>query len=376
MKPESSRNTSLDTLRVIAVLLVILNHFGMDSSPGSWTDAWILAFRRGGWIGVDLFFVLSGFLVSGLMFKEFSETGRFNLCRFLIRRGFKIYPAFYVLIVVSAVRLVLHDWPLSSGFIFECLFLQNYGAHVWAHTWSLAVEEHFYILCAGLVLILIRLRLLAAIKIILYGVAGLCLVSRVLTYWLVPYSFETHFCPTHLRLDSLGFGVLLAYQCQFHRSWLVATIARWRPLIISLLVLVVPLPFLISRESHWLWPTIGPTLLYISFGLGMMLSLLPIRDVAIEGYWPHVLCGWIPWIGRHSYSIYLWHLPVETWGVRAIGWLFSRQKFSLIEYSLIYVVGSLIVGVFMAKIIELPVLRIRERYFPTVSGQSGNRSLI
>jgi len=79
----NSRNQSLDMLRGVAVLLVLGRH--MDGA-GIWSSA--------GWCGVDLFFVLSGFLISGLLFTEFKKTGTIDVKRFWIRRGFKIYPAF------------------------------------------------------------------------------------------------------------------------------------------------------------------------------------------------------------------------------------------------------------------------------------------
>ena len=90
-----SRIKQLDVLRGIAIVLVLGSHM-----PAS--DLW----SQIGWVGVDLFFVLSGFLVSGLLFNEYKKHGQIRLGRFLIRRGFKIYPAFYFLILVTiAIRL-------------------------------------------------------------------------------------------------------------------------------------------------------------------------------------------------------------------------------------------------------------------------------
>lgn len=103
-------------------------------------------FFYGGWAGVDLFFVLSGFLVGGLLFKEASSFGKIRFRRFLIRRAFKIYPAFYAMLSFTVVYrwLFVPDFDAART-ASEVFFLQNYYQPIWSHTWSLAVEEHFYI---------------------------------------------------------------------------------------------------------------------------------------------------------------------------------------------------------------------------------------
>jgi peptidoglycan/LPS O-acetylase OafA/YrhL len=143
------RNFNLDVLRGVAILLVVLHHLGVP------------VFRTGGWIGVDLFFVLSGFLISGLLFREWKETGTINIGRFYARRGFKIYPAFWALM---AVTLAVNYWtpgipsfPVTGRSIMaELSFTQNYWRAIWGQTWSLAVEEHFYLLLPLLLWLLQR----------------------------------------------------------------------------------------------------------------------------------------------------------------------------------------------------------------------------
>jgi peptidoglycan/LPS O-acetylase OafA/YrhL len=114
------RQLSLDLLRGIAVLLVIVCHCHV-------TEPILATIKRGGWIGVDLFFVLSGFLVSGLLFKQHAKEGRIRPIQFLIRRGFKIYPAFWVFIAFTVLSFdVTHGhipWDKMTG---ELLFLQSY----------------------------------------------------------------------------------------------------------------------------------------------------------------------------------------------------------------------------------------------------------
>src|ERR1700740_43634 len=130
------RNKRLDVLRCIAVLLVMFNHGGI------WPAA-----AHHGWIGVDLFFVLSGFLISGLLFSEYKKRQSISFKRFFIRRGLKIYPAFYAFLLLTGItgELVFHSHPTGAQYFHEVFFVMNYEHGVWDHTWSLGVEEHFYI---------------------------------------------------------------------------------------------------------------------------------------------------------------------------------------------------------------------------------------
>jgi len=135
------RNKRLDILRCIAVLLVMFSH-------GS---VWPAALTTDGleWI---CSFVLSGFLISGLLLVNSKPRNSISFKRFLIRRGLKIYPAFYVYLIFLTRRGLLHGLPrrfVDDSVPSRSLLVQNYWHGVWDHTWSLAVEEHFYVLAAG-----------------------------------------------------------------------------------------------------------------------------------------------------------------------------------------------------------------------------------
>jgi peptidoglycan/LPS O-acetylase OafA/YrhL len=96
-------------------------------------------------VGVDLFFVLSGFLISGLLFREYIERGKIDLKRFWIRRSLKIYPPFYALLLATAIYSLVKFHHVTSAILGDVFFVQNYLPHVWDHGWTLAVEEHFYL---------------------------------------------------------------------------------------------------------------------------------------------------------------------------------------------------------------------------------------
>jgi len=138
-----NRLRELDFLRGIAIILVIFRHQLLFDF-----------LKTMGWIGVDLFFVLSGFLVSGLLFKEYQKFGSINAKLFLIRRGFKIYPIYYLTLIGYILpRILLHKLDLTKVF-YDLIFIQNYAlgwGYLYTASWSLAVEEHFYF---GLALLL------------------------------------------------------------------------------------------------------------------------------------------------------------------------------------------------------------------------------
>lgn len=212
------RLIGLDLLRLAAVMLVLGRHVGTPPETWSTFQAWC----RGGWIGVDLFFVLSGFLVSGLLFSEYKSRGHLSIGRFYMRRGWKIYPPFYALIAATVVLRTAVDWPFTwQSLLSEMVFTQSYVHGLWNHTWSLAVEEHFYLILPLVLVLVLRLNRGSATPLkpvlALAGcVAVAALVMRLANWYYRPaYSNLSHLFSSHLRLDSLFFGVAIAYAISF-----------------------------------------------------------------------------------------------------------------------------------------------------------------
>ncbi len=333
-------------------MLVIMQHV----SPYPWL-------LRCGWIGVDLFFVLSGFLVGGLLFAEYRRYSTIDVLRFYIRRGFKIYPAFYLFLVLSLLMQYQIDPPRAWSFVAaEILFLQNYFRPVWTHTWSLAVEEHFYLLLPLLLLLMLRRRStgspFATLPHIVISVAGITLGLRVInTLVRSAHTFGTHHFPTHLRLDALLCGVLLAYWYHFHWAALLAFCTRWRtPLVAAVPLLIIPCT--LYWPDHRFVHTIGFTLLTLGFSSLVLTVLGRSRPAPRNPLWQL-----LSHLGIYSYSIYLWHYPVIGWlrlycpSVLTSGWPGALWLGAL----------SVIPGVLMAKLVEYPLLRLRDVWFPTRS---------
>ena len=319
-----------------------------------------MVWNRGGWVGVDLFFVLSGFLVSGLLFQEFEKHGRVSGWHFLIRRGLKIYPMFWVLVAATVlVAIRRHNTITGHQIAAELLFFQNYSRGIWWHTWSLAVEEHFYFALTGIVVLLSALgprgSQFRVTPLLFASVAVVCLTARLLTRSTSFDEYSSLF-PTHLRVDSLFFGVLLAYAATRHPVEFETFARRFRlPLLCVVPLFLLP-AFLWPLET-WFVHTVGLTLFYL--GSGCLLVGVMAIDMPKSGF-----PSWIAFIGSRSYSIYLWHPTILLWVLPVLALAFKRVWYWPV-YLPVYVLGSLGLGVVMSAFIEYPALRMRERLFPS-----------
>ena len=318
------------------MLLVIVAHYGLVIN----SDSPMLATLGR---GVDLFFVLSGFLISGLLFAEYKSTKNLSLKRFWIRRGFKIYPAFYAFIIVTTVFVLADRFPIRL-FLGEIFFLQSYPPHIFTHTWSLAVEEHFYIAVPLLLLLLIRLspnsenpfRALPLISIIFsIGCLGLRMIAT---------SHGGQFgIATHHRADALFAGVALGYFQHFDLDSFRQARRLW-VLIVGLLIAFVLLIMPIFLQF---------TFAYIGFSCIVAWAVnQPPRSSSRSPAFA------LAFIGRHSYSIYLWH-------VVAVHWLVSVPP-KWFRFP-VYACTAVVLGILMSKLVEFPALKLRDKLFPRES---------
>jgi peptidoglycan/LPS O-acetylase OafA/YrhL len=355
------RNKRLDILRCIAVLTVIFHHGGV--SP---------FFTRVGWIGVDLFFVLSGFLISGLLFSEYKKRKSINFKRFFIRRGLKIYPAFYIFLILTAAisYLIGRTHASVAEYFAEVFFVQNYWHGVWDHTWTLAVEEHFYIFLPILLLLLTKLsadrenpfRYLPSIFV---GVAALCMTLRAVSVYVGTPNYHMAYTATHDRMDALFFGVLIGYYYHF-RPHVLEELLRPTANQIAIALCsgaLLSTAYFLPLENR-IFSTFGYTCVYLGCGGALLLGLY-VRGILRGGIARvmEVIGTTAAAVGVYSYSIYLWHGPANAWfpGLvrRALHIsLGPNQRFA------VYVAGSLIIGIAMSKLIEYPILRVRDRLFP------------
>ena len=357
------RNLGLDILRFIAVLLVICHHLNstyLDGMP-TWSAEVFGFLRHGGGIGVYLFFVLSGFLISGLLFDEFHHTRTIDVRRFLIRRGFKLYPPLWALIGLTACVTLVRDPnrlpTIRPRLLSELLFVQNYFPGMFGHTWTLAVEEHFYILFATVAGLLCSTPChtpFSSIPTLWASVLITCTALRMYTVASLATPVWQDFHLTHLCADALMFGVFLSYLCRF-----LNLDARLRNF--SSVTLATAGVLAASQGFHECQPTIASAgLLPVVIYTGCGLLILAARRLESGTNWLLRLAGFL---GTTGYSTYLWHGWVSILAARGITYVFGSNNAG--GYLLLAVVGAFVVGIVMHRLIETPAMALRNLLYPS-----------
>jgi peptidoglycan/LPS O-acetylase OafA/YrhL len=361
------RLRELDFLRGIAIILVLLRHIFLFTYT-----------QRMGWIGVDLFFVLSGFLVSGLLFKEYIKFGNIQPKLFLIRRGYKIYPIYFIFLPLYLITIYFEnrDFVLFR-FLVDMTFTQNY-INGWGFgfggSWSLAVEEHFYFgfaffLWLGLKYNKIILNKEVKVQplekrfdILVVTLLLVVLFLRLLSNAIFPQQFTRNFTMTHLRIDSLLFGVLISYYYHFRYDFLknLFETNQYLLFIISILGLIWT-PFIEPFTPFSL--TIGFSLIYISFGILLIFFLFKSdMNKTLDNIFSPIVVNLISKIGFCSYSIYVIHsfvISCCTLVLKHYNVNYNNYQFFIITSTL-----SVAIGMIMTYKIEKYFLKIREKYYP------------
>lgn len=312
----------IDGLRTLAVVPVVLGHAGVAGFSG-------------GFVGVDVFFVISGFLITGILARELGE-GTFSILRFYERRARRILPAlFAVLITCFVVGYLILPPDMYSGlakstgatlaFLSNVWFYRSTGDYFGVlaelepllHTWSLAVEEQFYIVFPLLLWLLAgrpgRRRWFQGRTATIWGVILMSVLSLALSVWATPRMPEANFYLSPTRAWELGLGALVAL-------WLIPapdrTTAPWTPPVLlrdlaGLLGLALILVSILTYDKYLPFP--GLTAIPPCLGTALILwagahpggdRLTP--SARILSFAPFV------WIGLISYSLYLWHWPVQV----------------------------------------------------------------
>ena len=305
-EPQLGYRPEIDGLRAVAVIGVVLYHFDLPGLPGGFT-------------GVDVFFVLSGYLIGAILWREYLERGRVHLGRFYVRRFRRLAPAWTVMALSVFVAgwfiLLPHDFrELGKSLIASTLFVAN--IHFWRgsgyfdsvaeekpllHMWSLSLEEQFYVVLPLLLLLCARRPRLA-----LWLLAGGALVSLALALGYTRQNQTAAFFLFPFRAWELLAGVLLAI------------LAARRP---------GPKQGVIASAAGLALVILGMTLIHPEDGFPGPLALLPVVGTLLliwNGQAQNPInraLAWGPvrWIGLISYSLYLWHWPVRSLSDFVIG---------------------------------------------------------
>lgn len=351
----------LDGLRAIAVVVIMIVHAGYLLAP-----AYADRLLPGGFIGVDLFFALSGFLITTLLIEERATTGQTGVLAFYRRRAFRLLPA------LAAVALVHGAWALWVGIdiglelaslLAIAFYVSNWvQALGWpmaaglGHTWSLAIEEQFYLVWPAIFVVVARRRLSPrkVLLVIAALVVAVCVWRAVVWTGLRP-DWARAYVRTDLRLDALLAGVALAFARA--QGLLPAALLR-RAAPFAWLVFLVGL-ITVHRDDDALYFG-GYTV--VSVVSGLMVWSACSAPLAVR-----LLSNPVPvWVGRRSYGLYLWHLPIYI----AIGYaghatLFQESNpgrpwpVSVVVASSI--IATVVVAALSYRYVEQPFLRRKTR---------------
>ncbi len=350
----------------MAILLVVLGHAGFLFFPG-------------GFVGVDVFFVLSGYLISGLLLNELTQTGSINLGEFYARRLKRLLPALMTMLIISFViaYIVMSPFESSKQLVsapYASTWISNFyfafcavdyfdelsARDIFLHTWSLGVEEQFYLFWP-VFLLLVTVLTTRIIKTyysknacVLFGLAFAFIASLLLSlFWLYTNNL-------------LAFYMMPARIWQFSLGGII---------------------FCITRTGRFIAYTSGDNkdnktaFIFLLFGLGLILgsAITLNKNLAYPGYWVLIpsfgtaiviLCGQIltnhpknplshsamVWLGDRSYSLYLWHWPILILG-QILG--FYYELYSMV----ILILLMIIIANFSYQYIELPFWKGKYKSF-------------
>lgn len=343
---------SLDGMRAIAFLMVFLSHAGLGH------------FIPGG-LGVTVFFFISGYLITSLLRREYETTQAINLKYFYIRRIFRIWPAFYLVLFFGAGLTMLgflEGEIKLSAFLSQCLHVTNYYAIFFGNFgmtggsgvyWSLGVEEHFYLIFPLLYIYLLRSRIQAKQQLAIFlGLCACVLMWRCVLIFGWDANEVRTFYATDTRLDSLLFGCALAVYANpiFEPEFFSERVIK---------AYLLPLGIvLVGFSLIYRAPEFRETFRYTLQGIG----LFPIFVAAILfpnwGIFKVLNLKWVRFVGVLSYSLYLVHFTV----IQAVNHYF--HALSAFELGGLSFVITFALAYLIYQWIEMPFGRMRKHFTP------------
>jgi peptidoglycan/LPS O-acetylase OafA/YrhL len=325
-----------------------------------------------GWFGVDLFFVLSGYLITGILLDTRDHAGYFR--SFIARRALRILPLYYAVLILVTIALLGGFIDGSSGALpYFWTYLQNwlrldgetYRIKMLAHFWSLAIEEQFYLFWPLLIWILPR----RAIGWMCGGVVLAAAGARLLIPAIGSAESGAMYFLTPTRMDALAAGGLLAVA--FRSDWLMVRIRLVAPVLVGLSIAVIAV--ITSKLGHFrpedaLTVTVGLSANTLLFVAVIALSM----TTNFDGRWRRTLRHRrLAYLGQISYGAYVFHWPVmvltaKFWRFSHFGFFASQLLYWMVTFTVTFVVAGL-----SYRFFERPLLRLKDRFVTRAARPAG-----
>jgi peptidoglycan/LPS O-acetylase OafA/YrhL len=360
----------LDHLRALAISLVFLYHYTIFQHP-AWMNNSFIHF---GWCGVDLFFVLSGFLISNQLMVAWQKNQQIPFREFYIKRIFRIFPPYFFVLLIYIFIPAFHERetlaPLGKMFSFT----QNYGQDIrrygtFSHAWSLDVEEQFYLLLPIILLGVLSSRMKKNSGWLIPAIFLLTIICRWISWEILLKPqiesddftmnwYKWIYYPTYTRLDGLMVGVGIGALYRFRSSWLHSLNRFANPMIIAGCILFVLSLFLCLDQQSAAATIFGFSLIAIAFGSFALSAILP------RSFLFRLKSANTKNLATLSYSLYLSHKGI----------IHLTQKFftglglqgNSIWMFLVCIVTCIIVALLMRILIEKPFFRMRNKLISKV----------
>lgn len=342
------RISSIDIFRALAILSVVIYHFN--------------EYLPMGYLGVDLFFVISGFLIGRMLIREFITTQSVHFFKFFLSRGFKIWPSYYFfllfgnLIAYFLYKNIAPDYYIPLEDLLRYLFfIKNFVGtqYHWCfeHLWSLCVEEHFYLVAPFLFIVLgWLLRFNFSKKIVLFtGVICIIVLGIFMRYVLIEHFSKSinHYESTLVRVHELAVGVFMGLLFVYYEDKLMQIKNLYLLFIIGLLVFIALLFFHASTENYFFQTHFFP----VSIPFAFLLMMTGIYFVDFSKW------KTLRFIAYYSYNWYLWH----TLWVKFISIYINSNVLGL----LVYMVFTFLLAIVFTKVIEEKCLSYRAKFIST-----------
>ena len=366
--PEIQRIHGLDTLRACAILLVMMYHYMVFVS----NEPSFGVLSEIGWAGVDLFFVLSGYLIGNQIFSEMRTNAGFSLTRFYARRALRTLPNYYFILAIYFLFPVAAGGNPSTPLWKFLTFTQNFdlkSGSSFSHAWSLCIEEQFYVLLPLIsLLVLARLKSVRGMWIVIVGTMMICACMRYLMLDKVgvdgglyrTYIYYSSWC----RFDELLPGVALALVKNYHPLlWQEWTTKGGRNLVLGLLT--TGFAFVLFQSFNYdpefgfsgFTTTFGYTILACGFGY------LTLAALSSNSWLARIQIPGAASLAIWSYALYLVHKPL----MNALIPVFHSSGLgvaSVVGISLMFLI-SIFAAYLQFLCIETPFMRLRSRLFPS-----------